>query len=117
MTNDQNNSFQIRLPLFMFFLESVSTIFFCFQKYINFIKLNDESKRIGYNNTRSNVQTRRIYNEDLINKFIETQDDNKNTEINKLFDIITWKSDAFGVVLVSEDIYKLTLSGNDDIVY
>jgi protein phosphatase len=32
-------------------------------------KLNDESKRIGFNNTRSNVQIRRIYNEDLINKF------------------------------------------------
>ena len=41
-------------------------------KKVSIDKLNDESKRIGYNNTRSNVQTRRIYNEDLINKFIET---------------------------------------------
>lgn len=35
-------------------------------------KLNDEAKRIGYNNIRSQVQTRRLYNEDLINKFIDT---------------------------------------------
>ena len=41
-------------------------------KKVSIDKLNDESKRIGFNNTRSNVQTRRIYNEDLINKFIET---------------------------------------------
>jgi protein phosphatase len=35
-------------------------------------KLNDEYKRIGYENIRSQVHPRRIYNEDLINKFIET---------------------------------------------
>lgn len=34
-------------------------------------KLNDEAKRIGYQNIRSQVQTRRIYDEELINKFIE----------------------------------------------
>lgn len=35
-------------------------------------KLNDEAKRIGYENIRSQVHPRRIYNEDIINKFIET---------------------------------------------
>jgi protein phosphatase len=35
-------------------------------------KLNDEAKRIGYQNIRSQIHPRRIYNEDLINKFIET---------------------------------------------
>lgn len=34
-------------------------------------KLNDEAKRIGYQNVRSQVQVRRVYDEDLINKFIE----------------------------------------------
>lgn len=38
---------------------------------ISIDKLNDEAKRIGYENNRSHVQNRRIYNEDLINKFIE----------------------------------------------
>lgn len=35
-------------------------------------KLNDEAKRIGYHNIRSQLQTRRVYDEELINKFIET---------------------------------------------
>ena len=35
-------------------------------------KLNDEAKRIGFQNIRSQINPRRIYNEDLINKFIET---------------------------------------------
>lgn len=35
-------------------------------------KLNDEAKRIGYQNIRSQIHPRRIYNEDLINKFIDT---------------------------------------------
>ncbi len=35
--------------------------------------------------------------------------------IHKLFDIITWKLDAIGVVLVSEEMYELSLFGNDDI--
>lgn len=34
-------------------------------------KLNDESKRIGFHNNRSLIQPRRVFNEDLINKFIE----------------------------------------------
>ena len=34
-------------------------------------KLTDEAKRIGYNNVKSLVQTKRIYNEQVINKFIE----------------------------------------------
>jgi protein phosphatase len=34
-------------------------------------KLNDEAKRIGYQNNRMHVQSRRIYNEDLIDRFIE----------------------------------------------
>jgi hypothetical protein len=34
-------------------------------------KLNDEAKRIGYQNNRLHVQSRRIYNEDLIDRFIE----------------------------------------------
>lgn len=34
-------------------------------------KLNDESKRIGFQNNRSQINPRRIFNEDLINKFIE----------------------------------------------
>lgn len=39
---------------------------------ISIDKLTDEAKRIGYNNVRSLVQTKRIYNEQVINKFIET---------------------------------------------
>lgn len=39
---------------------------------ISIDKLNDEAKRIGYNNVKSLKQTRRIYNEQVINKFIET---------------------------------------------
>lgn len=35
-------------------------------------KLNDEAKRIGYHNIRSQINPRRVYNEDLINKFIDT---------------------------------------------
>ena len=35
-------------------------------------KLTDEAKRIGYNNVKSLVQTKRIFNEQVINKFIET---------------------------------------------
>lgn len=35
-------------------------------------KLNDEAKRIGFQNIRSQINPRRIYNEDLINKFIDT---------------------------------------------
>ena len=34
-------------------------------------KLNDESKRIGFHNNRSQINPRRVFNEDLINKFIE----------------------------------------------
>jgi len=34
-------------------------------------KLNDESKRIGFHNNRSLIQQRRVFNEDLINKFVE----------------------------------------------
>jgi len=34
-------------------------------------KLNDEAKRIGYENIRSQVHPRRVYNEDIINKFID----------------------------------------------
>lgn len=34
-------------------------------------KLNDESKRIGFHNNRLLIQPRRVFNEDLINKFIE----------------------------------------------
>jgi len=34
-------------------------------------KLNDESKRIGFHNNRSLIQQRRVFNEDLVNKFIE----------------------------------------------
>jgi len=34
-------------------------------------KLNDESKRIGFHNNRSLIQQRRLFNEDLVNKFIE----------------------------------------------
>lgn len=35
-------------------------------------KLNDEAKRIGYQNTRNQLNPRRIYNEDLVNKVIDT---------------------------------------------
>lgn len=39
---------------------------------ISIDKLNDESKRIGYQNVRPDLQSRRIYNENLISKFIDT---------------------------------------------
>ena len=38
---------------------------------ISIDKLTDEAKRIGYNNVKSLVQTKRIFNEQVINKFIE----------------------------------------------
>ncbi len=39
---------------------------------ISIDKLNDEGKRIGFQNLRPDIQNRRIYNENLITKFIDT---------------------------------------------
>ena len=38
---------------------------------ISIDKLNDEGKRIGFQNIRPDIQNRRIYNENLISKFID----------------------------------------------
>lgn len=43
-----------------------------FIRKISIDKLNDEAKRIGYSNNRTQIQARRVYDEELINKFIET---------------------------------------------
>lgn len=42
-----------------------------FIRKVSIDKLNDEAKRIGYSNNRPQINNRRVYDEDLINKFIE----------------------------------------------